>query len=102
MDQYDYYQKWENTYITYDAEGNKTSFYYSAHKRSTYGRPCNEIISHYITYHSSGQKHYEVIDQCDCKKTITKEYDESGKMLTKTVLRTTTKALKASTPKTIR
>lgn len=94
MDMYDYYQKWENTYIEYYENGTIRSKYTSEHKRSTYGRPCKELLSYYVTYYPNGVKSYEQKDICDCSKSIIISYNEDGKVVERKVIRTKTKQIK--------
>jgi antitoxin component YwqK of YwqJK toxin-antitoxin module len=91
MDMYDYYQKWDNTYVEYYDNGTVKSEYSSEHKRSTYGKPCKEVLSHYISYYPNGQKAYEQKDICDCSKSIYISYDEEGNVVEKRVVKTATK-----------
>lgn len=94
MDMYDYYQKWEQSYTEYYDSGEIRSSYESAHKRSTYGRPCRELLSHYIEYWENGEKSYEQKDICDCSKSVTIHYDLKGNVLEKRIVRTKTKEIK--------
>ncbi len=94
MDQYDFYQKWENSYVEYYENGTVKSTYKSAHKRATYGKPCKEVISHYISYYPSGVKAYEQKDICDCSKSIIISYNKDGKVVEKRVIKTKTKEIK--------
>lgn len=94
MDMYEYYQKWENTYTEYFENGTVKSTYSSEHKRATYGRPCNEILSHYVAYHENGTKSFEQKDICDCSKSIQTSYDLEGNLIEKKVIRTKTKEIK--------
>lgn len=91
MDQYDYYQKWENEYIEYYENGLIKSIYNSSHKSSSYGRPCRELLSHYIIYYPSGIKAEEQKDICDCSKSIYTTYDEDGKIIEKRIIKRKTK-----------
>lgn len=94
MDMYDYYQKWENTYTEYYENGTVKSTYESQHKRSTYGRPCKELLSHYIEYHENGAKAFEQKDICDCSKSIQITYDGNENIIEKRMIKTKTKEIK--------
>ena len=94
MDMYEYYQKWENSYTEYYESGNVKSTYVSTHKRATYGRPCKELFSHYVSYHPSGAKAYEQKDECDCSKSTIITYSQDGKVVEKRVIKTSTKEIK--------
>lgn len=91
MDRYEYYQKWDNTYTEFYDNGTIKSVYTSEHKRATYGRPCKELLSHYISYYPNGGKAYEQKDICDCSKSISISYNEDGKVVEKKVIKTRTK-----------
>lgn len=94
MDMYEYYQKWENSYTEYFENGAIKSTYISEHKRATYGRPCNEIKSHYVSYHENGNKSFEQKDICDCSKSVQIYYGQDGNIVEKKVIKTKTKEIK--------
>ncbi|CAG5076875.1 hypothetical protein [Parvicella tangerina] len=94
MDMYDHYQKWENSYTEFYKDGSVKSTYRSVHKRATYGRPCKELISHYISYHPNGIKSFEQKDICDCSKSIITYYNKAGSVIEKKVIKRKTKQVK--------
>ena len=80
---HDFYQRWDNEYAVYYKNGKKKSESKQYYKRSTYGRPCAEILNTYKEFYEDGTLKLLQNDKCDCRTSITKEFDKKGKVISK-------------------
>lgn len=80
---HEHYQRWDKEYTVYYENGQVMSKSIQKYKHATYGWPCREIISLYKEYYPDGQLKYLQKDRCDCKTSIVKEFNEKGKLLSK-------------------
>lgn len=78
---YEYYWKKSIERFTYDTSGTLLTEMLHTELHSNYGRPCEELIYKFTEYSHSGDKEWEYISKCDCKREKYTRYHNGKKII---------------------
>ncbi len=78
---YEYYWKKSIERFTYDTSGTLLTEMFRVELHSSYGRPCDELIYKFVEYNSNGDKVWEFVSKCDCKREKYIRYHDGKKII---------------------